>query len=206
MAFQTEQEEFWAGSFGDEYIARNKSAGLNAANLQLFSQILGHTHQVREILELGANIGMNLRALRTLVPEAVVSGIEINPNAIAELEKVCNGKAILGSLLETEVRENYDFVFTKGVLIHIDPSQLEKVYDLLYATSKRYICVAEYYNPSPVAIPYRGHENRLFKRDFAGELLTRHSDLSLLGYGFCYRNDPNFPQDDITWFLIEKKA
>jgi len=27
--------------------------------------------------------------------------------------------------------------------------------------------VAEYYNPSPVAIPYRGHTDRLFKRDFA---------------------------------------
>jgi spore coat polysaccharide biosynthesis protein SpsF len=25
-------------------------------------------------------------------------------------------------------------------------------------------------------------------------------------YGFAYRRDPNFPQDDITWFLLEKRG
>ena len=25
-------------------------------------------------------------------------------------------------------------------------------------------------------------------------------------YGFVYRNDPLFPQDDLTWFLLEKGA
>ena len=24
-------------------------------------------------------------------------------------------------------------------------------------------------------------------------------------YGFAYKRDPKFPQDDITWFLMEKK-
>ena len=64
--------------------------------------------------------------------------------------------------------------------------------------------VAEYYNRSPVAIPYRGHEDRLFKRDFAGEMLDRFSDLTLIDYGFAYHRDPAFPQDDISWFLMEK--
>jgi spore coat polysaccharide biosynthesis protein SpsF len=53
-------------------------------------------------------------------------------------------------------------------------------------------------------IPYRGNEDRLFKRDFAGEMLNKYSDLSLVDYGFSYRKDPIFPQDDITWFLLEK--
>ena len=59
--------------------------------------------------------------------------------------------------------------------------------------------------PAPVAIPYRGHSDRLFKRDFAGEILDRHPQLQLVDYGFAYRRDPNFPQDDITWFLMEKR-
>jgi len=46
----------------------------------------------------------------------------------------------------------------------------------------------------------------LFKRDFAGEMLERFADLKLLDYGFVYRRDPNFPQDDITWFLLEKSG
>ena len=45
----------------------------------------------------------------------------------------------------------------------------------------------------------------LFKRDFAGEIMDRHPQLQLVDYGFAYRRDPNFPQDDITWFLMEKR-
>jgi len=44
----------------------------------------------------------------------------------------------------------------------------------------------------------------LFKRDFAGEMLDRYPALKLLDYGFVYRRDPLFPQDDMTWFLLEK--
>ena len=82
---------------------------------------------------------------------------------------------------------------------------LDVVYSKLYAASKRYILVCEYYNPAPVTINYRGHDDRLFKRDFAGELMEKYSDLELVDYGFCYKRDPAFPQDDVTWFLLEKK-
>ena len=80
------------------------------------------------------------------------------------------------------------------------------VYDRMYAASNRLIAVIEYYNPSPVEIPYRGHQDRLFKRDFAGDLLDRFPDLLLVDYGFQYHRDPNFPVDDLTWFLLEKSA
>ena len=83
---------------------------------------------------------------------------------------------------------------------------LPAVYERLYHSTGRYLMLAEYYNPAPVAIPYRGHRDRLFKRDFAGELLDAYADLSLVDYGFAYRRDPNFPQDDINWFLMEKRG
>lgn len=92
----------------------------------------------------------------------------------------------------------------KGVLIHIAPEHLSSVYDKLYQSANRYILVAEYYNPTPVSIPYRGHQDRLFKRDFAGEMLDRFPDLQLVDYGFVYHRDPLFPQDDMTWFLLQK--
>lgn len=69
----------------------------------------------------------------------------------------------------------------------------------------RYILIAEYYNPVPVEVSYRGNSGKLFKRDFAGEMLDRYSDLQLLDYGFSYRRDPQFPTDDINWFLLEKR-
>ncbi|MNV96295.1 hypothetical protein D3C71_1912830 [compost metagenome] len=90
------------------------------------------------------------------------------------------------------------------MLIHVNPEVLPQVYDKLFASSRRYLMVAEYYNPAPVAIAYRGHSDRLFKRDFAGEIMEHYPQLQLVDYGFAYRRDPNFPQDDITWFLMEK--
>ena len=70
--------------------------------------------------------------------------------------------------------------------------------------SKRYICIVEYYNPTPVSVSYRGHDDRLFKRDFAGEMMDKYNDLRLVNYGFVYHRDLNFPLDDLTWFLLEK--
>ena len=64
--------------------------------------------------------------------------------------------------------------------------------------------ICEYYNPNPVSVNYRGHKDKLFKRDFADEFLNKYNNLTLLDYGFIYRKDPSFPQDDITWFLIKK--
>ncbi len=81
---------------------------------------------------------------------------------------------------------------------------LSKVYEILHKSSKRYICVAEYYNPSPVEVNYRGHQGKLFKRDFAGEIIDKFKDVCLVDYGFVYHRDP-YPQDDINWFLLEKK-
>ena len=54
---KTVQEEFWAGEFGDDYIARNKSDALLAANLSLFPDILKATGPVGSVLELGCNVG-----------------------------------------------------------------------------------------------------------------------------------------------------
>jgi spore coat polysaccharide biosynthesis protein SpsF len=90
------------------------------------------------------------------------------------------------------------------VLIHINPDELAGVYDMMLKASSRYILIAEYYNPVPVEVAYRGHGGVLFKRDFAGEMMDRSGSLRLVDYGFVYHRDPLFPQDDGTWFLMER--
>ena len=204
--FKTEQETFWAGSFGDEYADRNRGLEAMAANLAYFSQILNRTQRIESIIEFGANIGLNMEALRELRPVAELSAIEINQKAIIELKKIKELKVYPQSILEFNADYQRDLVFTKGVLIHIDPNSLANVYDLMYQTSRRYICIGEYYNPTPVEVRYRGNQDKLFKRDFAGEMIDRFSDLRLIDYGFYYHRDTNFPQDDITWFLLEKSV
>lgn len=203
--YKTEQEAFWAGAFGNEYIERNKSNELLASNLNFFSIALAKIQPIAEVIEFGSNIGMNLKALSLLFPGKKFSGIEINQLAANELSTVIGKENVFNcSIFDFSPSKKYDLAFIKGVLIHINPEQLDLVYQKLYSSSNKYILIAEYYNPSPVMIPYRGNEDRLFKRDFAGEMLTKYTDLTLVDYGFAYRNDPVFPQDDITWFLLEK--
>jgi pseudaminic acid biosynthesis-associated methylase len=203
--YLTEQEAFWAGSFGDEYIERNKSNELLASNLNFFSKALAKIQPVSSTIEFGANIGMNLKALSILFPGKKFSGIEINKLAASHLANIIGKEDVFNcSIFDFSPLKTYDLAFIKGVLIHINPEQLNLVYEKLYSSSHKYILIAEYYNPSPVAIPYRGNNDRLFKRDFAGEMLDKYSDLKLVDYGFSYHRDPIFPQDDITWFLLEK--
>lgn len=203
--YKTEQEKFWAGDFGNEYSARNIDEKLLAAKSAIFTRILSRTHIVGSVLELGCNVGLNLVALRRLVPAAKLSAVEINAGAAAKARELNPGADIThGSILDYKPAQKSDLVFTCGVLIHVNPAELPAIYDLMFATSSRYIVMAEYYNPSPVEVTYRGHTARLFKRDFAGELMERHPSLRLLDYGFVYRRDPVFPYDDTTWFVMEK--
>lgn len=205
MEFKTEQETFWAGSFGNEYIQPNQGDALLASNLNFFSTALRTACGVKSCIEFGANIGMNLKAMKLLYPAVELHGIEINTVASNELARVIPASNVINSsLLDFAPPRTWDLVLIKGVLIHINPASLLSVYDKLVASCARYLLVAEYYNPTPIAIPYRGHNDRLFKRDFAGEILERHSQMRLLDYGFAYRRDPCFPQDDITWFLMER--
>lgn len=205
------QEKFWAGEFGDRYVERNDSPVLVASNTALFARILQRTQKIDSVCELGANIGLNLVALHQLLPQAMLTGVEINQKAAEKLASLPYVNAIHSSIYDAPFRcagehlYQYDFVFTKGVLIHQGPVLLAKAYDTLYHSSRHYIMVCEYYNPSPVEVEYRGNKSVLFKRDFAGELLDRFPDLLLLDYGFVYHRDSHFPGDDFTWFLMEKR-
>ena len=155
MEYKTEQEIFWSGEFGNQYIERNECT--------------------RELM---------------------ASAIKFFDNQLEVYET---------SILEYTPVKTYDMALISGVLIHINPDELQYVYEKLYASSEKYICISEYYNPVPVEVSYRGHEGRLFKRDFAGEFLDKYPDCQLVDYGFQYHRDSCFPKDDVTWFLLEKR-
>ena len=204
--FSTEQDAFWAGDFGDAYTGRNSDPRSVAYRTAFFASILKQTREVSSVLEFGANIGQNLAALRNLLPQSNLAGVEINATAAAKLGEIPHVKVIQGSFLQFSASDLgvHDLTLIAGVLIHVDPAYLPEAYTRLYECSRSYICVCEYYNPTPVEVSYRGHAGRLFKRDFAGELLDKYQDLELLDYGFQYHRDCNFPGGDSTWFLLRK--
>ena len=206
-SFETEQERFWAGNFGNEYIQRNCDDATIVSKIGLFSKILSCIPggNICTCLELGSNIGLNLRVLHMLLPEIKSVAVEINQKAAEECAKIPSVKVVNDSIFNFRADELFDLTFVSGVLIHINPDMLPRVYDTLYNNSKRYILINEYYNPTPVEVSYRGNEGKLFKRDFAGEFLDRFPSVELINYGFSYHRDHIFPSDDATWFLMEKK-
>lgn len=206
MEYNTEQESFWAGDFGDHYIERNKGKKIIANNLNFFCKALDKTRGISNCIEFGANIGMNIVALKSLFPKIKIKAVEINEEACNRLEEHLDRQSIINkSIFEYEIDETFDLILIKTVLIHINPEKLNDVYEILYKSSKKYILIAEYYNPNPTVVKYRGHSDKLFKRDFAGEIMKKYNDLDLVDYGFIYHRDKNFPQDDLNWFLLEKK-
>lgn len=202
--YATEQETFWAGEFGNEYISRNENVNLLAAKILFWSGIVRKGEAISSCLELGANIGLNLKALGVLLPCLQMTGVEINAKAAEECAKLERVKVVNTSILEYKSEEQFDLVFTSGVLIHINPDMLPMVYDVLYRHSKKYILVSEYYNLTPMEINYRGNKGKLFKRDFAGEIMARYPSLHLIDYGFRYHGALDSEGEDSTWFLMEK--
>lgn len=203
--FKTDQEAFWAGQFGTDYITRNQGDEMVASNLALFADALRATGPLESCIEFGSNIGMNLRALSYLLPELKCNAVEINEDAAAQVGQLIGTDNVYNrSIIEFQADGSWDLVLIKGVLIHINPDALSTVYDNLVRACGRYLLVAEYYNSVPVALPYRGHDERLYKRDFAGEIMDRHPSMRLVDYGFTYRRDPKYTHDDLNWFLMEK--
>jgi pseudaminic acid biosynthesis-associated methylase len=204
MNYKTEQENFWANEFGNNYPSRNEGEKLVSVNVAIFSKILKNCPSIESIAELGCNIGLNLIALNRINKNLSLRGYEINAKAAETAQKENIAEIINTTVVEPlDPSKKFDLTLTKGVLIHINPDLLPVVYQNLYNLSNRYIMVYEYYNPTPVSVEYRGHHDRLFKRDFAGELIDKFN-LKLIDYGFNYRRENYFPKDDATWFLLEK--
>ncbi|MCR9130768.1 MAG: pseudaminic acid biosynthesis-associated methylase [Alphaproteobacteria bacterium] len=206
MTYRTEQEAFWAGEFGDAYRERCAlSDDLVAARTNCMARMLKQAAPVKSAFEVGCNIGLNLVAMKRVSPATQLSAIEINDTSAEAARQLGIADVETASALSYAPKQTYDLTMICGVLIHMNPEVLPEIYDLLFNASDRLILLFEYYNPTPVEVNYRGHEGRLFKRDFAGEMLDRFSGrLKLLDYGFFYHRDPIARSDDGTFFLMEK--
>ena len=162
---KTEQEIFWTGTFGDEYIKRNlgqeSSEGRNYKYINQFAKIfLNNRIEINSSIEVGANIGINLDSLKILFPKCKTFGIEINEKAHSILKTKHN--AFLGSIYEFEEDEQYELSFSRTVLIHQNEKYLKRFYEKLFNLSSKYILIDEYFSPYPVKVNYRNHDNKLF--------------------------------------------
>jgi len=204
----SKQIETWRGAFGSAYIARNEVApevvqAKTFAWAQAFRALAGA--MPRSILEVGANIGLNLRAIKLLCPANLFA---VEPNAIARQRLVDDNVVPLDHVRDGSAADlpfdtrSMDLVFTSTVLIHVPPDELPRACQEIYRVSRRYVLCNEYFSDKPISIEYRGHNDLLFKQDFGAFWLDNFPDLRLVDYGFFWRRAA--AMDNTTWWLFEK--
>ena len=198
---KTKQEIFWETDFGNKYVKRNiKSDRI----FTIGKELINNKVLINEVLELGANIGLNLDAIKRVYPDVKTYGVEINKLAFNIGKK--KHKYYNKPILSFNSKKKYDLVCSVGVLIHQNPNHLNAFYNKLYSLSKKYIYLCEYFNPTPVMVKYRNNDDKLFKRDFAKELWIKFPKLKLIDYGFHWKEDPRLKNncDSSNWFLFQK--
>jgi len=193
-------ERLWADEFGDAYVERNAEAG---EGRDVFWHGLLERHPIRTVLEIGCNVGANLRWIDGRLESRDVWGIDINESALRAIRRRLPGiNAVWSPARELPVRDrSFDLVFTAGVLIHQPESTLPLVMSEAVRASRRFVLALEYFATETAEVPYRGEEGALFKRDYGrlyGELFP---ELELLESGALGADEG---WDDVTWWLFAK--
>lgn len=195
--------QFWAGAFGDDYTNRNQ---VDWKKRVPFLRRILEVAPATSFLDVGCNAGWNLLALREIVgnERLTATGIDVNQKALeqaaAEGLDVIFASALqcCDDPLSIECAE---MVMTSGVLIHVPPAELTQTLRAIRDASMQYVLAIEYASVSGAeeAIEYRGHEGRLWRRDF-GKCFVDLGGLELIETGEA----PGF--EDCRYWLLEKVA
>ena len=193
-------EQLWTGSFGDAYSERNAEAGPGRG---AFWESLLTAHPVQRVLEVGCNVGANLRWIVDHVVPADTFGVDVNQDALGALrQRLPEVNAITGRGRDLPFRDRwFDLSFTTGVLIHQPDSTLPLVMNEIVRVSRMYILCGEYFAAETTEVPYRGHSGALFKRDYGRLYQELFPELVLLEEGFLGQDQG---WDDVTWWLFER--
>lgn len=191
MKKNTQQLKTWSSEFGKEYTDRNphtieamdehyrKQFGLTRTELNFL--FLSNLDRKIKILEVGSNVGSQLQGLQKFGFENLY-GIELQLYAVEVSKKYTkNINLIQGSAFDIPFKDSYfDLVFTSGVLIHINPDDIDMVMNEIHRCTSKYIWGFEYYADEYLEITYRGQRNLLWKADFAKLYLDKFQNLELV--------------------------
>lgn len=185
----TIQEQEWCGKIGADYTDRStlsveeldslylRLLGITRADLN--QQFLGRLPRSLQILEVGCNIGMQLRHLQNL-GFWNLQGIELQQYA---LDRLCVEKVETRQGSATDLPyldKSFDLVLTSGVLIHIHPDNLSRALSEIERCTRRYIWGFEYFSEVLQEITWRKWEDMLWSADYATLFLNQFPNLTLL--------------------------
>ncbi len=197
----TAQLALWRSEFGAHYTDRNDLE--RPARVETWRRILDGLG-VQRALEVGCNVGWNLRYL-SACGVSEVWGVEPQRYAIERARRRSPELTMVpGNAFELPFRDAwFDLAFTSGVLIHIGPADLGRALDELHRVTRRWLVVVEYDSPDEIAVAYRGHTDALWKRDHGAVIAARFPSLVQRKRGSLGADDG---YDDCTFHVFEKSA
>lgn len=197
--------DLWTGDFGNAYTQRNRVQSIDA-RLDMWKVLF--PRECHSVLEVGANIGQNLEAI-SLLTEAEMFACEPNDMAREELVNLFRdiGEPSRNVTADTADKLSFpdqcaDLVFTSGVLIHVPPDKLLKSLKEIHRVARRCIIIGEYFAPSEEMVPYRGHDNALWRRDYGSLFLDNFNDLHCIGTMFAWKRMTGL--DNLLFWIMEK--
>jgi pseudaminic acid biosynthesis-associated methylase len=215
---KNEQEKFWSSDFGKEYTDRNTRPNdeLNSiyekwfgvSRVKMNEDFLEKLPKDAKILEVGCNTGMQLACLKSM-GFTNLYGIELQAYAVEKAKEYTRGiNVIQGSAFDLPFKDNFfDLVFTSGVLIHIDPINLPKVFSEMYRCSNKYIWGFEYYSDSVTPINYRGNQGFLWKADYQKLFQNQFKDMeSVKAEKYSYITEAEKGNVDEMYLLRKKNG
>lgn len=209
----TTQEQAWSSQVGQEYTDRNT---MTVEELdELYWDCFGTTRwklnvrflldfpDTTRILEVGCNIGMQLRHLQKM-GFTNLHGIELQQYAIDHLcvenVDVQQGNAIKLPYLDRD----FDLVFTSGVLIHLPEPKLHQAMTEIVRVSNRWIWGFEYYSIPRTQIPYQARNDLLWSDDFPDRFLFAGGGNIRLIRRWSEVHRTGFPGVVADMYLLEK--
>lgn len=187
----SEQNRAWIGEFGRKYTDRNAltleemeelhKRNYGVSRTELNRKFLVGLEKSASILEVGANIGNQLICLQKM-GFSRLCGIELQSYAV----ELSRSRAQEISMVRSSafnlpfVDAAFDLVFTSGLLIHINPSQIAEVMKEIHRCSRKYVWGLEYYADEVTEVLYRGQQHLLWKCNYPQLFLEYFDDLELV--------------------------
>lgn len=211
---KTSQEKVWSDRHGFRYVIHHMGEDWKTTRIPLWTMLLGLVPDAESVFEFGCNIGANLKAINYIKPELELGGMDINQHAINVLEKDKIGKVNCGSIITDKPKKKYDFVFSRGVLIHINPNEVAKVMKNMADSSKKYVMIFEHYSEN-VSQP-KGYAKRVeggeqgegyqFWQDFSGKFAELYPDWHVVQEGINTKPGKKPSHGKLHWTIFKRPA
>ncbi|OEE83866.1 hypothetical protein A1OQ_03720 [Enterovibrio norvegicus FF-162] len=208
--FDTPQDKVWSTHHGFRYVTHHLGEDWKSTRIPYWKVILSNIDNCSSILEFGCNIGANLRAINTIDSSYSLNGIEINPFAVDQANRLQFVNATEGSIVTHDMGEKFDFVFSRGVLIHINRDELSKVFDNMVKHSNKYIMLFENFseensdleNYSKLVTGGDSDENYQFWANYPKLFSERHPSWKLVASGVRDVQSKGPVKGDLFWSIF----